>query len=201
MTDNRPKKGSTIKVEPIRDPAKLRKIERMLAENPRNYALFVVGCNTALRASDLVNIRIGDVRHLQPGDSWTVREIKTRRFRKDRRITLNKKAHRAVQALLDTLPEERRADTMPLFQSLRGGAKLTVGHVHKLVKSWCRQVKLPGNYGSHTLRKSFGYHQRVSFGVGLAELVDVFGHSTQTETLEYLCIQPEEIRDIYMNEI
>jgi hypothetical protein len=29
----------------------------------------------------------------------------------------------------------------------------------------------------------------------------MFNHSTQKQTLEYLCIQPEEIKDAYMREI
>jgi hypothetical protein len=52
-----------------------------------------------------------------------------------------------------------------------------------------------------TLRKTFGYHQRVTFNVGVPELMVAFNHSSQRETLEYLCIQPEEVRSIYMNEL
>ncbi len=73
--------------------------------------------------------------------------------------------------------------------------------VNRLVKSWCRAINLKGNYGSHTLRKTWGYHQRVTFGVGLPELMVCFNHSTQRQTLEYLCVQPEEIRSVYANEL
>jgi len=45
------------------------------------------------------------------------------------------------------------------------------------------------------------HHQRVSFGVGIPELMVTFNHSSQRETLEYLCIQDDEVRSIYMNEI
>jgi integrase len=86
-----------------------------------------------------------------------------------------------------------------LFQSQRRHV-LTVS-VHKLVKSWCGEINLNGNYGSHTLRKTWGYHQRVTFGVDLPRLVVCFNHSTQRQTLDYLCIQPEEIKDVYENEL
>ena len=62
-------------------------------------------------------------------------------------------------------------------------------------------IFLKGNYGSHTLRKTFGYHQRVTFGRGIPELMVVFNHSSQRETLSYLCIQPEEVKSIYLNEL
>lgn len=44
-------------------------------------------------------------------------------------------------------------------------------------------------------------HQRVTFGRGVPELMVVFNHSSQRETLEYLCIQPEEVKSIYLNEL
>ena len=51
------------------------------------------------------------------------------------------------------------------------------------------------------LRKTWGYHQRVTFGVDLPRLMVCFNHSTQRQTLDYLCIQPEEIKDVYENEL
>jgi len=76
-----------------------------------------------------------------------------------------------------------------------------VPSVHKLLKGWCSEINLKGNYGSHTLRKTWGYHQRVTFGVDLPRLMVCFNHSTQRQTLDYLCIQPEEIKDVYENEL
>lgn len=61
--------------------------------------------------------------------------------------------------------------------------------------------KLKGNYGIHTLRKTLGYHQRVTFGRGLPELMVCFNHSSQRQTFEYLCVQPEEVRSVYANEL
>jgi len=28
-----------------------------------------------------------------------------------------------------------------------------------------------------------------------------FNHSTQRQTLDYLCVQPEEVKSLYMNEL
>jgi len=91
------------------------------------------------------------------------------------------------------------ADEDPLLLGQRG--PLTVPSVNRLVKGWCREINLKGNYGSHTLRKTWGYHQRVTFGRGLPELMVCFNHSSQRQTLDYLGIQPEEIRSIYLNEL
>jgi len=50
-----------------------------------------------------------------------------------------------------------------------------------------------------SLRKTWGFHQRVSFGTDLPTLMVCFNHSTQKQTLDYLCVQPEEIRNVYEN--
>lgn len=110
---------------------------------------------------------------------------------------MNKTCIKAIQNLLAFKHYE---DDDYLFQSQRRDV-LTVPSVHKLVKNWCNEINLKGNYGSHTLRKTWGYHQRVTFGIDLPRLIVCFNHSTQRQTLDYLCIQPEEIKDVYENEL
>jgi len=45
-----------------------------------------------------------------------------------------------------------------------------------------------------------GYHQRVNYNVGISELMICFNHSTQKQTLDYLYIQPGEVKSVYANE-
>ena len=187
---NHPRKGSTIKVEPIRHLKDIKAIKRLLQDSPRDFCLFTLGINTNLRASDLLAITAGMVRN---EEELVLKEKKTG---KERRITLNTISQKAIQRLLDSRDYD---DDDRLFQGQRG--PLTVPTVNRLVKAWCKVINLKGNYGSHTLRKTFGYHQRVTFGRGLPELMTVFNHSTQKQTLDYLCVQPEEIKDIYLNEL
>ena len=190
---NRPQKGDQIKVDPIKKRKDIDSIKKLLGDDPRNSALFTIGINTNLRASDLLRIKVGQVRDLKPGDEIELKEKKTG---KSRRITLNKACVQAIQRLLASRPY---ADEDLLFTGQRG--PLTVPSVHRLVKGWCRAINLRGNYGSHSLRKTWGYHQRVTFGVDIPRLMVCFNHSTQRQTLDYLCIQPEEIKDVYQNEL
>jgi integrase len=190
---NHPKAGDEIKVEPIKGAKDIKAIKKILSDNPRDLALFTIGINTNLRASDLLRITAFQVRDLKPMDQIELKEQKTG---KRRRISLNKACVDAIQALLRTRPY---TDTEPIFSSQRG--VLTVPSVNRLVKQWCSQVNLKGNYGSHSLRKTWGYHQRVTFGRGVAELMVCFNHSSERQTLDYLCVQPEEIKSIYANEI
>jgi len=191
---NHPKPGSQIKVDPIKNLKDIKSIKKLLKDNLRDYALFIIGCNTNLRASDLVAITAGQVRTLKAGDDLVLTEQKTG---KERRITLNAVCVAAIENLLGSQALE---DDDPLFKS-RKGTQLCVQSVHRLVKGWCNQINLKGNYGSHSLRKTWGYHQRVTFGADLPTLMTCFNHSTQRQTLKYLCVQPGELKAIYQNEI
>lgn len=194
---NHPKKGSTIKVEPIRQEKDIKLIKRLLADRPRDLAILVLGINTNLRASDLLRITIGLVLHVKPGEQFSIREKKTGKLRS---ITLNKTVFEALQALLKTLDTSNPAAL--LFQSRNNnGGQLTEGYLNKLVKQWCREINLRGNYGSHTLRKTFGYIHRTKFHTDIPTLMTIFNHASQKETLQYLCIQPGEVQDAYLQEI
>jgi integrase len=190
---NHPGTGSKIRVEPIKNLKDISAIKKLLADTPLYSALFTIGINTNLRASDLLSIKVYQVRGLKPMDEITLIEKKTG---KHRRINLNKICIDAVNRLLAT---RNYQDDDYLFIGQRG--RLTVPYLHYLVKKWCSLINLQGNYGSHTLRKTWGYIQRTHFGHSLPELMEVFGHATQRQTLTYLCIQPEEIKKIYSNEI
>ena len=192
---NHPRAGSTITVEPIRDLQGIAAIKKAIEHNPMYVCLFTLGINTNLRAGDLLGIKAGQVRGLRPMDELELREEKTGHRR---RISLNKSCIDAIRMLLASRTYQN-GDY--LFLGQRGGDRLTVPSVNRLVKGWCRGVGIRGNYGSHTLRKTWGYHQRVTYGVGLPELMTVFGHATQRQTLTYLCVQPDEVRNVYANEL
>ncbi|MEM1366701.1 MAG: hypothetical protein AAGG02_01550 [Cyanobacteria bacterium P01_H01_bin.15] len=46
------------------------------------------------------------------------------------------------------------------------------------------------------MHKTWGYHQRLN-GAPLPLLTMAFGHGSQTQTLQYLGIQKQEISDLY----
>ena len=189
--NNRPKPGSQIKVEPIRRQEDINRIKALLTNHPRNLALFTLGINTNLRASDLIRITTGQITEIGPGESFELREKKTSKIR---RITLNNGTHAVIQKWIGVGCLRQRD---PIFRSQRGG-RLTVAAVNHLVKGWCREIGLAGNYGSHTLRKTWGYHAWRA-GIDLPRLMVIFNHSSQRQTLDYLCIQAEEIKDVYMS--
>jgi len=120
---------------------------------------------------------IGSLKDLKPNHEIEIREIKTKKLR---RVTLNKACIDTIRNLLASAPFK---DSDYLFQGQRAEV-LIVFSVVRLVKQWCKAIYLGGNFGSHTLRKTWGYHQRVTFGTDLPRLMVCFNQSTQRQTLE-----------------
>ena len=196
---NHPKKGSSTKVEPIKDLKGVRRIKTMLEDKPRDFCFFTLGINTAYRANELLSIPIGLVGHLQTGDVLDLKQKKTKKYRP---VTLNSSAVAAIELWLSEHPDPTNRDA-PLFLSQKSRSALTVSTVSNMVKDWCEDAGLKGNYGSHTLRKTWGYHQLRQNKVTkphmvLPLLMEAYGHTSQQQTLDYLCIQSNEVADLFM---
>ena len=68
-----------------------------------------------------------------------------------------------------------------------------------MIKTWTRPINLKGNYGAHTLRKTWGYNQRTKHGVGFEIICKRFNHSSPAVTMRYLGIQDKEVRSVLLN--
>lgn len=193
---NRPAPGSVIDIQPIKNKKDIEAIKQLLSDKPRDLLLFVMGINNGIRASDLLKIKVGEVRSLKPGQALKIRETKTKKINV---LVINKSVFRSLQSYLDKL---KPADDDFLFRSRKGENKpLSVMSANGLIKSWTRAINLKGNYGTHTLRKTWGYHQRVTHNVGFEVIAERFMHSSPKTTMRYLGIDKDEVQGILMNEI
>ena len=192
---NQPKKGDRIAVDPIRKLKDIKAIAALTAENPRDHLLFIMGINNGLRAGDLVKLKVRDVRYLKVGDTLTIREGKTG---KDNILVVNKTVFKALRTYLERV---QPADEDWVFASRKGNSHIQSQAVSKLVKKWTKAINLRGNYGSHTLRKTWGYQQRVTHGVGFEIICKRYSHSSPAITMRYLGIEDREVHDVLMHEI
>ncbi len=198
---NHPVKGSSIKVEPIKDMKDIKAIETLLADNPRNLALFTLGINTGLRMVDLLEIRHGQIQDLKPGDRI---ELRKKGHAKSLSAELNSKSVKAVQQLIHAKRNQAKKGKLKpndyLFEGPRG--VLSVPTVNNLVKKWCATInlknslRLKGSYGCHTLRKTYGYIQVVHRGISPIELMADLNHSNVLQTIEYIGLLPEVLESI-----
>ncbi len=63
--------------------------------------------------------------------------------------------------------------------------------------SW-NPAPIRGRFGSYTLWKTFGYRMRVNHKVSIPVLTEIINHRTQWQTLDYSCVQPDGIKEVYM---
>jgi integrase len=192
---NQPAKGSRITVEPIRRIEDIKSISKLLAGSPRDRLLFVMGINNGIRTGDLLKLKVKDVQHLKSGDSITIKEGKTQ---KDNVLVVNKTVYKALKNYLDKVQPK---DDEYLFASRKGNKPLQVKSINRLIKSWTKAINLQGNYGAHSLRKTWGYIQRTKHGVGFEIICKRFNHSNPAVTMRYLGIQDKEVHETLMNEI
>jgi site-specific recombinase XerD len=74
--------------------------------------------------------------------------------------------------------------------------------VDRILKDIARETGITSRVSTHTLRKTFGYHQMVMSGNSPRKLLllqKMFGHSTSAQTLDYIGITGEEIEEAYRN--
>jgi len=191
---NHPPKGSKTTVDPIRNEKDIQRIKKSLQSNLRDLLLFTIGINNGLRIGDILKLKVKDVRDLKAGEFLTIREQKTG---KENILMVNKSVYAALQKYLN---EKKPADGDYLFKSRKGkNAPLSVPAVNRMMKEWTFGMR--GNYGTHSLRKTFGYIQRTKFGVGFEILSRRYNHSNPATTMRYLGIQSKEVNAILMNEI
>ena len=192
---NHPEKGDTIRVDPIRRLEDVKAIKEILSDRPRDLLLFTMGVNNGLRVGDLLRLKVKDVRHLKEGDSILIRESKTK---KENILMVNKAVHKALRNYLEEVDPD---DEDFLFASRKSKEPLLIQAVNALVKKWTKAINLKGNFGAHTLRKTFGYIQRTMYKVGFEVLAKRFNHSSPAVTMRYLGITDKEVNGILRNEI
>jgi len=110
---------------------------------------------------------------------------------------VNKTVYKVLQEYLEQVQPDVEDY---LFKSRNGINKpLDRSTVNKMVKEWTKGIK--GNFGTHSLRKTFGFIQRTKYGIGFEVLCKRFGHSSPAITMRYLGIDKGEVNGILLNEI
>lgn len=182
-------------VDPIKDKKKILAIKRNLKEegNPRNYLLFVMGINIALRISDLLSIKVKDIID-NKGDLKEFLHIKEGKTGRQAKIYLNDTVKEALNYYLDKI-KGIDPDSY-LFKSERSNKRLDRVRVWGLIQEWVKEAGLEGErYGTHSLRKTWGYQARMQ-GVSISQIQNKLGHKSPAITSRYIGIDQEEINNV-----
>ncbi len=186
-------------VEPIRDRKRIAQIKNQLRGEGRyrDLLLFVVGINTALRISDLLQLRVS---HFMDEHNHIRRRsvIKEEKRGKRQEIVINDSIREALDEYLSAYPGiTSDPDNFVFFNSKANSfcEPIKRGQAWKFITSICQNVGLRGNFGTHSLRKTWGYHARMS-GVDLALIMYKLNHASLAYTKRYLGITDDELEEV-----
>lgn len=186
-------------VEPIRDRKKLAQIKNLLRGQNRfrDLLLFVVGINTALRISDLLQLCVEHFldEHKQIKKRFWIKEQKRG---KRHEIVINNSIHEALKKYISVYPVISDDPANFVFFNTKENnftKPIKRGQAWKFVKSICKDVGLNGNHGTHSLRKTWGYHARMQ-GVDLALIMHKLNHESIAYTKRYLGITDDELEAV-----
>lgn len=173
-------------VEPIRNLKDLRKVEKILSEHPRDLVMFTIGTNCGLRISDILALNVGDVR----GKTYIrIVEQKTGKFKQ---FPLNSK----LKPMIDDFTKDKDDDD-PLFMTIFKNRMERVA-AYYIIRAACEKAGIEVKTGTHTMRKTFGYHHYQKFK-DVAMLQKIFNHSSPQITLRYIGIEQDQIDESYSN--
>jgi integrase len=190
-------------VQPIRDTKKIDVMKAIMRgeSNYRDLLLFVLGINTGLRISDILALKWssfinGGGRLLKSGDQLNVVEIKTKKIKS---FMINKSVAEALKLYYDSLGSVNPDD--PVFSSRKTAdgtlQPITRIAAWQMLNRYAHMVGLDDGIGTHTLRKTFGYHLYKK-GVALEYIQKMLNHSSPAITLRYIGITQEQLNDIYV---
>lgn len=196
--------------EPIKSIDDINRISQYLITNERyrDNMLFIVGINFGLRISDLLQLRFA---HLIDDDfsfktTFPILEKKTKNTRKVKRnryISINNAVMDAVTMYLQH-SQCKLDDYMFRSESNRGSNQnepLSRQSADRILKEIGEELGLDIKIATHSLRKSFAYHQMLMSNNDPRKLLllqKMFGHSSAAQTLDYIGITGEEIEEAYM---
>ena len=194
-------------VEPIRQIKIIKNMRAVLkGQSIRNELLFILVINVGLRISDILKLKIED---LVKSNIKTVKDyviITEKKTGKTKKFYIGDIVKKVIENYIKDLPnldmsnyvfESRKGENMPItrqqaYRILNNAAEM-IGLVEKDKKG----TIISGEIGTHTLRKTFGYHAYEN-GSSLELLMDIFNHSSKSQTLRYIGITEEQKKEVYL---
>ena len=180
-------------VQPIRSLDKIAEMKSELRKSgTRDYLLFTFGINIGLRISDIIKLRVRDIvnEDMSIKTHITIIEEKTNKVKVFKiNPTLSEELKQYVQhmKLDDYIFKSRKGTNRPISRV----------QAYRILSDTANKIGID-DVGTHTLRKTFGYHfyQKTK---DVAMLQQLFNHSSPSITLKYIGIDQDALDSAYDN--
>lgn len=173
--------------EPIRDKELLGEIARYLkSNNKRDYVLFSLAVYSGLRITDILNLKVKDVKNR---NEFILVEKKT-----GKRKTLNINPN--LQNILKSFIKNRDDKEYIISYRDNGDRPISRARAFQIIKSCGDRFDL--RISPHSLRKTFGYfHYKTNKDIII--LQKIFNHSHSDITFRYIGVNSETIKSSINN--
>ncbi|MCR4435812.1 MAG: tyrosine-type recombinase/integrase [Clostridiales bacterium] len=179
-------------VEPIRNKTKIKQMYYYLSGKDAKYGLlFKFGLNTGLRISDLLPIKVKDIFN-NSGEYRDYLILNERKTGKEKKIKLNNALRKAINEFVKV---QKLTSESYLFSSPKGDHIRRI-QAYRVLKEAADVCGIE-NFGTHSLRKTWGYwtYKMSKYNIGL--IMDTFNHSSQSITLRYIGVNQDQKDELY----
>lgn len=173
-------------VQPIRDINKIRKMESTLKDQcERDYIMFRLGINSGLRISDILKLKVSDVKGK---DHFQLKEQKTSKTNK---IKIHPQLKKELASYI-----KNKSDAEYLFKSQKGeNSPIQRMQAWRILNKAARSVGIKDEIGTHSLRKTFGYHM-YNMCKDITKVQKFLNHSSPHITLSYIGITQDSLDEL-----
>lgn len=171
-------------VKPIPSKLIIDIIEYLKSNNRhRDLCLIMIGINTGLRISDILELRVKDVKGKR---SIKVRCKKTGRIQ---RIEINNTLRNFIDKYTESKPSYEY-----LIKS-RNGFNNPIGRVqaYRIIRDICYDVFGIDQVGTHSLRKTYAMKLYTNNNKDIGLVQEALGHESSKDTIKYLGIDKERV--------
>ena len=174
------------KVDVIKNKEDIRKIKEFLRlSNFRNYLMFIVGINTGLRITQILSLKFSDVVDERNN---IVHKILFNNIS----YYFNNSVQECFQQYIKN-NKEFLSNKGFIFKSKKGDNPIERSQAYRILNDASKSVGINIRVGTHTLRKTFGYHFYMQNN-DLKYLQKLFNHSSISITADYIGINYEKIK-------
>ncbi len=196
--DRKKEEFAMSKTQPIRQRKQLEEFKDYYLSqqpNPRNYAMIILGLNTALRIGDILKITWDMVYDWGMGRYHSHLYLVEQKTGKEAVIALNHVVRETLEALRQVQRPGQGTDYLFGSQKKKG-YPISRYQAYRIIKKAAVYAHLPEHVSCHSLRKTFGYHAWKN-GTQPALIMDIFNHSSYQITKRYLCIEQDDKDDVF----
>ncbi|MGP4080064.1 tyrosine-type recombinase/integrase [Pseudalkalibacillus sp. R45] len=179
-------------VEAIKDEEKLQTMKRYLKnKSTRDYCLFLLGINTGIRIHDLLHIKVNELMD-EAGSMFTY--LQSNLYNAPP-VYLND----AVLLALRTCINERDLKHSDfLFKSRKTNEPISRQQAYRIINEASKHAGITGSIGTHTLRKTFGYHAYKK-GIAISLIQKRLQHHTPSDTRQYLGLTTQAPKNLQLD--